>query len=131
MKRKRIIVIPLFFLLFACFAGCNNNHEDEDDVVMVMFTPLQTEVPYQPMDISTFPGSLGVSIKKDYMWGIIVYMGTWNGETVYDYWAGYMSSFDGFVYDKEGEPIPYGSNYFHETKDWKCVFYTKVGGELF
>ena len=121
---KRMVVI---LLMTVVFAACDNNH---DETIMVMFSPLQMKVPYQPKDISDFPGSLGVSIKKDYMWGVIVYMGTWNGETVYDYWAGYMSSYGGFAYDKEGELSPNVEHHFRETKNWKCVFYTKVGGEL-
>ncbi len=99
---------------------------------MVMFPPLQIEVPYQPIDLSVIPGSLGELAKRDvsYRIDVIICMGKCNGETVYNYWSGYMSSYDGFFYDKDGNLISDGNINVKETKDWKCVYYQEIGGEL-
>lgn len=130
MNRILLLQIPLLFLLFTSFAGCDKH--DDDEVAMVMFPPLQIEVPYQPIDLSVIPGSLGELAKRDvsYRIDVIICMGKCNGETIYNYWSGYMSSYDGFFYDKDGNLISDGNINVKETKDWKCVYYQEIGGEL-
>ena len=131
--RKKIVeallLIPATLVLLLSTLALSGCHDDNDDVNMVMYSPLQTKVPYNPIDISSFKGTLGDLVMRDYKGGITVFMGTWNGDVVYDYWASYMSDFDGFIYDINGELLPQGIYHIREMKDWKCVFYTKAGGE--
>ena len=131
--RKKIVeallLMPATLVLILSTLALSGCHDDNDDVTMVMYSPLQTKVPYNPIDISSFKGTLGDLVMRDYKCGITVFMGTWNGDVVYDYWASYMSDFDGFIYDINGELLPQGIYHIREMKDWKCVFYTKAGGE--
>ena len=126
---KALLLIPATLVLLLSTLALSGCHDGNDDVTMVMYSPLQTKVPYNPIDISSFKGTLGDLVMRDYKGGITVFMGTWNGDVVYDYWASYMSDFDGFIYDINGELLLQGIYHIREMKDWKCVFYTKAGGE--
>lgn len=130
MKKVTYFTNFVLLLLMVCFAGCKSD-DDNEDSIMVMFPLLQVEVPYYPMEISSFPGSLGEIVKRDvqnYQIGATIYMGKWQNEPVYVYLSGYMSSLCGSMYDKDGELFPEGENHAGEMKDWKCVFNKKMGG---
>ena len=111
---KALLLIPATLVLLLSTLALSGCHDDNDDVTMVMYSPLQTKVPYNPIDISSFKGTLGDLVMRDYKGGITVFMGTWNGDVVYDYWASYMSDFDGFIYDINGELLPQGIYHIRE-----------------
>ena len=113
MKRKLIIMIPLFFL-FACFAGCSRNHEND---VMVMFPPLQIEVPYHPLDVNKMPDWLQKKVKKGECW--MVCQGYYDGQKVYNVRSSFSSHIGGSNYDYDGRLLDISDD---AVSHWFCIF---------
>ena len=85
-------------------------------------------IPYQPMEVSAMPAWLAKQVNEYAQGGMHVNYGTWNGQPIYDVYATFMSSAAGMCYDKDGNFMPGGVEYFYEVDDWKCIYYSTIGG---
>lgn len=85
---------------------------------------------YHPIDKKEMPNWLAKQVEEFGHVGMIACKGTWRGEPIYNIYTHFMSNLFGFFYNKEGELMPTGIDYPQEVKDWKCIYYYRIKGEL-
>ena len=89
------------------------------------------QIPYQQMKVSAMPDWLAKQVNEYAESGMYVVSGTWNGQPIYNVYVTFMSSYAGMSYDKDGNFMPGGVEYFYEVEDWTCIHYSSIGGGSF
>ena len=105
----------------------------EDGIKISDITPIYIagrKLPYLPKDVSAMPDWLAKQVNEYREMGMSISCGTWNGQPIYSVYVTFMSSYAGLYYDKDGNIMTGGIEYFYEVDDWTCIYYSKIGGEL-
>lgn len=135
MKKKKstlrlfLVMISVCLLLPVAMAACSSD-EDNNIPAENEISLANRKIPYQPMDVSSMPSWLAKQVGEYRESGMYVISGTWNGQPIYNVYVTFMSSFAGMSYDKDGEIMKGGVEYFYEVEDWTCIYFSKIGGEI-
>lgn len=136
MKKSHLLSGILVSLLVFTMTACSSDNDSAKNILKpgddVYFQYLQANVPYSPVEINELPSWLQSRVSNPLIGAnrVIVYAGSFDGETVYDIepysWADniYVPRF----WDKEGNMLDQNqeTDIVSKINNWKCVYYVDL-----
>ena len=136
MKKSLLLFGILVSLLVFTMTACSSDNDSAKNILKsgddVYFQYLQANVPYSPIEISEMPQWLQSRVSNPLIGAnrVIVYAGSFDGETVYDIepysWADniYVPRF----WDKDGNMLDQNqeTDIVSKINNWKCVYYVDL-----
>ena len=136
MKKSYLLSGILASLLLLAMTACSSDDDSAKNILKpgdnVYFQYIEADVPYSPIEISEMPQWLQSRVSNPLIGAnrVIVYAGSFDGETVYDIepdsWADsiYVPRF----WDKDGNLLDQNqeTDIVSKINNWKCVYYVDL-----